>query len=1028
MRKLVHLFMSFAMVCTCLYTSEYVYANEAFDVSFTNAYASVNDTISLEITGANPSDCHIQWRIDENVILQNETSFKVQNEHMQELIEVTVQYQNQIQTEQILVSDLPVIYIDIENNQEVIEKDVYLNADIKMSGNKNYPQSVYYEGKTEIKGRGNSTWELPKKPYRLKLDEKASLYGMSANKHWTLIANYLDESLLRNQIAYELSDALGMYSVKSTLVDVVMNGRKAGNYQLCEHIRVDKNRVDVLDYESIAEDIAKAYGNEHGFSKELRKELENKMVQNLNWITTGIFDFYPNDWMLDSHCIKISDYYHFESTDGGYLIELDDTMDELTSFYSSLNQPMMVKSPEYLFTNETMLNDLKNYIHGFESSIQNTNDFTATINDQSYHYSDLYDMDSLLKYFLIQEIFFNYDSMNRSTYMYKDIDSKMVMGPVWDMDYSSGNDQVFEYYDRWETLYFNYDTQTKSWYKYLIKDPYFITLLRQYYWNYRDELEKVIEDGGIIDAYQEYLQYSAAENARIWHDSDSFDRNVSIFKEWLVNRVAWLDLQFETQASIMNSLQFSAYQSMEMDIVKIKDRQSSLVESDDYDRLILYSGYDLQFIMDNALSTYKVYVNQKYLGQCDSVIVLSESELFEAGDECVVTIKNEDGNVCSFYVVKQEEKPDTTIPAAPSNFKDSYVLDTSITFEWDASESDDVVKYVVYNAETNDVYFETSELTYTLNGLTPNRYYCFYLIAVDADGNESQPVSLSTMTDPEHIAPEIVVNVQAHDIDYKSMELTWDKSETATSYDVYVKTDKEGSEFTLKYADLKHNRVIIEGIKTGRKYSYYIIAKNKYGSAEKSEVITFASKLYGEVFLNYESVGSSRYELKWNKIDGATRYIIYRKRNNDSIKRFLTLGGSKLSFVTSELPNGHYEFVVKAGRYDSKDRVMTEGSNKVKFTVAKGRPDVRLSSAKNKVTLNWTDMAGVTHYQIYRKSASADRYTKIAVTKYLTYTTGKLTKGKKYYFKVRGYKKFTSGDKAYNVYTHYSSAKSITVK
>jgi hypothetical protein len=89
---------------------------------------------------------------------------------------------------------------------------------------------------------------------------------------------------------------------------------------------VDKNRVDVLDYESIAEDIAKAYGNEHGFSKELRKELENKMVQNLNWITTGIFDFYPNDWMLDIHCIKISDYYHFESTDGGYLIELDDVL------------------------------------------------------------------------------------------------------------------------------------------------------------------------------------------------------------------------------------------------------------------------------------------------------------------------------------------------------------------------------------------------------------------------------------------------------------------------------------------------------------------------------------------------------------------------------------------------------------------------------------------------------------------------------------------------------------------------------
>ena len=75
----------------------------------------------------------------------------------------------------------------------------------------------------------------------------------------------------------------------------------------------------------------------------------------------------------------------------------------------------------------------------------------------------------------------------------------------------------------------------------------------------------------------------------------------------------------------------------------------------------------------------------------------------------------------------------------------------------------------------------------------------------------------------------------------------------------------------------------------------------------------------------------------------------------------------------------------------------------------------------------WEKMEGVTHYEVYR--ATTGKYTKLKTTSAVSYTAKSLTKGKKYYFKVRGYKTYKSGDNiSYKVYTPYSSAKAIDNK
>jgi spore coat protein CotH len=134
------------------------------------------------------------------------------------------------------------LYINT-NNIAIESKDIYVTGSIKIVSNF---KDVVFDGKTEIKGRGNSTWGMPKKPYRIKLDKKASLLGMSESKNWVLLANYADKSLMRNEIAFVASRASGLaFTVNSRYVEVYLNGVYNGNYLLTEQVKEGSNQVDV---------------------------------------------------------------------------------------------------------------------------------------------------------------------------------------------------------------------------------------------------------------------------------------------------------------------------------------------------------------------------------------------------------------------------------------------------------------------------------------------------------------------------------------------------------------------------------------------------------------------------------------------------------------------------------------------------------------------------------------------------------------------------------------------------------------
>lgn len=138
---------------------------------------------------------------------------------------------------------LPHIKIEIEDEKTVVEKKVYLNAFIRIDGKGKYEN---FKGEAKIRGRGNSTWQMPKKPYRLKLNSKASLFGLPAYKNWILLAEYLDGTMLYNSIPFKAGRMLEIpYTNHIIPVEVSINGEYQGIYAFTEHKEVGEGRIDI---------------------------------------------------------------------------------------------------------------------------------------------------------------------------------------------------------------------------------------------------------------------------------------------------------------------------------------------------------------------------------------------------------------------------------------------------------------------------------------------------------------------------------------------------------------------------------------------------------------------------------------------------------------------------------------------------------------------------------------------------------------------------------------------------------------
>lgn len=385
---------------------------------------------------------------------------------------------------------LPVVRIETPGKQAVTSKTVWMDgATVRIE---KPDGGLDYEGETEIKGRGNSTWtRYPKKPYALRLKEKGKILGMPSHKRWVLLANWKDRTLLRNDAAFWLSSHTGLpYTVRGQFVELVMNGKHLGNYYLCEQIKLNKNRVNIEKMEAMETDPVK--------------------------ITGG--------WLLE-----IDTYYDYQ-----------DYVDEQHKFRfpNLFNLPWIVKDPDDDEISDVAYAYIQDWIKGLETLLKDNDKV------QAHAYEEFLDVDTAIDYLIVEELTGNHDFYNtwpgvgpHSTYLYKERSGKLYHGPVWDFDY-----QVFcpQFVHQWV------GAKKSIFYPALLKDEKFRERLVERWDKYKDELKKLPD---YIDSQAELIRQSEQINHNMWpinndengDENMTFQESVDRIKKAFLDKWEWMD-------------------------------------------------------------------------------------------------------------------------------------------------------------------------------------------------------------------------------------------------------------------------------------------------------------------------------------------------------------------------------------------------------------------------------------------------------------------------------------------------------
>ena len=387
-------------------------------------------------------------------------------------------------------TSIPALYITTNSNIAIQSKTTYVGGYLKIKDK--ITGDSLYGGVIEIRGRGNSTWNLPKKPYKIKLSKKASLLGMNESKQWVLLANYADKSLLRNKVGFELSRRIGLtYTPASKFVDVILNGKYNGNYELTEQIDVDKKKVNIAE-QSTASTI-------------------------------------------------------LPDISGGYLVEIDGFANtEAVFFNTPRRMAVSVHYPESDEINQEQRNYIAAYLRNFEDRL-----FSNEFDNPIIGYKQYFDVDSYINYYLVNEIMGNPD-LFWSTYMYKNRNNDLIYtGPVWDFDIAANNDTRIG--DSVNKLMLDAAHQPKQWINRLMLDRVFRNKVRKR-WNeiYNDKLNTIIP---FIDILSAQMTASQQKNFIKWpilnekvylnlQISGSYIGEVNYLKSYLTSRISWLNTQF----------------------------------------------------------------------------------------------------------------------------------------------------------------------------------------------------------------------------------------------------------------------------------------------------------------------------------------------------------------------------------------------------------------------------------------------------------------------------------------------------
>jgi subtilisin-like proprotein convertase family protein len=417
-------------------------------------------------------------------------------------------------------SDLPIVKLTtlgapIENDVKV---PVLMQIIDNGAGNRNFPtQTNYaYEGTILTEWQGFTGPIYPKKNYDFDLIDEdgnkidASLLGLPPENDWIFKAEYLDRSLIKNTLSYEMARRMGRYAPRTAPCEIILDGEYIGVYFLTEKVKRGANRVDIAKLTSADTAGVDLTG---GYIFEM-----NINGGPANWISA----YLPINFASNMTNVEFKYVYPKASV-------------------------ILPQQAAYI----------KNYTDRFED-ILNGPEFMHP--DSGYR--KVIDVSTFIDFLIVNEFSMNYDSYGRSTYLFKEKDTDgglLKIGPPWDYD------RAFDYF-RPEVLDLWVWERTQDvwpfpfWWSRLWEDPSYRHQLVCRWDQLRETTLNTQAFNEAIDSLELRLSESQQRNFRIWNDLGalSFQEHYDTLKNFLARRLEWIDATLAVERPIAD---FSAVQN-----------------------------------------------------------------------------------------------------------------------------------------------------------------------------------------------------------------------------------------------------------------------------------------------------------------------------------------------------------------------------------------------------------------------------------------------------------------------------------
>ncbi len=408
----------------------------------------------------------------------------------------------------------PLPLFSIQTNGQSIVDEPKVSADFTLTEG----DETLYSGKMGIEIRGSSSQMFPKKSFGFETwdadgnDIDVSLLGFPEEEDWILYAPYSDKSLIRNVLIYDLARSMNRYASRTKFVQLNINEQYQGVYVFMEKLKRDNNRIAInklKDDENEGEDLTGGYilkidkNNNEGFT----------------------------------------DQNSFDSEFGS---SLDQTGGDIHFLYDY---------PDANTITSTQKDYISAYLADFETALASDN-FT----DVDQGYQAYIDIDSFIDFFILNEISNNVDAYRISTYLTKDKNEKLKIGPIWDFNLGFGN---ADYCNGSHTDVWAYKFNERCpndvflvpfWWSRLLEDRAFVDRLKTRWNTLRAEQLADAVIFARIDEYVVLLDESGALESNfakwpilgtyVWPNAfvgQNYSQEIRYVKEWITNRTQWLD-------------------------------------------------------------------------------------------------------------------------------------------------------------------------------------------------------------------------------------------------------------------------------------------------------------------------------------------------------------------------------------------------------------------------------------------------------------------------------------------------------